>query len=102
MYRKAGQAEDGLNALAGALMVMDKSGECHSDAELYRLKGRTDPAVERPEFRVEGQRSRSMFSEGHRHCQKAKCEVAGAASSNGFESAVASAGQSQRSTPNVS
>jgi predicted ATPase len=38
-YGKAGQAEDGLAALAQALTVMDKSGERFYEAELYRLKG---------------------------------------------------------------
>ncbi|MBI3757393.1 MAG: AAA family ATPase [Deltaproteobacteria bacterium] len=38
-YRKAGQAEDGLAALAEALAVVDKSGERFYEAELYRIKG---------------------------------------------------------------
>jgi predicted ATPase len=38
-YGKAGQAEDGLAALAEALTVVDKSGERFYEAELYRLKG---------------------------------------------------------------
>jgi predicted ATPase len=33
------QAEEGLAALAQALMVVDKSGERFYEAELYRLKG---------------------------------------------------------------
>src|SRR5262249_6085458 len=36
---KAGQAEEGLAALAEALTVVDKSGERFYEAELYRLKG---------------------------------------------------------------
>ena len=39
MYGKAGQAEEGLAALAEALTVVDKSGERFYEAELYRLKG---------------------------------------------------------------
>jgi class 3 adenylate cyclase/predicted ATPase len=39
VYGKAGQAEDGLAALAEALTVVDKSGECFYEAELHRLKG---------------------------------------------------------------
>jgi predicted ATPase len=38
-YGKAGQAEDGLAALAEALTVVDKSEERFYEAELYRLKG---------------------------------------------------------------
>ena len=38
-YGKAGQAEEGLTALAEALAVVDKSGERFYEAELYRLKG---------------------------------------------------------------
>jgi len=36
---KAGQVEKGLNALAEALAVIDKTGERYYEAELYRLKG---------------------------------------------------------------
>jgi predicted ATPase len=38
-YEKVGQTEEGLNALAEALAVMDKTGERQYEAELYRLKG---------------------------------------------------------------
>jgi predicted ATPase len=38
-YGSAGQAEDGLAALAEALTVIDKSGERFYEAELYRLRG---------------------------------------------------------------
>src|SRR5262249_46601415 len=38
-YEKAGQAEEGLAALAEALTVGDKTGERFYEAELYRLKG---------------------------------------------------------------
>ena len=38
-YGKAGQAEEGLAALAEALTVVDKTGERFYEAELYRLKG---------------------------------------------------------------
>ena len=36
---KTGQVEKGLNALAEALAVIDKTGERYYEAELYRLKG---------------------------------------------------------------
>ncbi len=39
VYGKAGQTEEGLTALAEALAAVDKTGECHHEAELYRLKG---------------------------------------------------------------
>ena len=38
-YGKAGQAEAGLNALAEALVAVDKTGARSWEAELYRLKG---------------------------------------------------------------
>jgi len=38
-YGKAGQAKEGLAALAEALTVVDKSDERFYEAELYRLKG---------------------------------------------------------------
>src|SRR5262249_61978620 len=38
-YGKAGQAEEGLNTLAEALAVVDKTGERFYEAEVYRLKG---------------------------------------------------------------
>jgi predicted ATPase len=38
-YGKAGQAEQGLKALAEALATVDKTRECFYEAELYRLKG---------------------------------------------------------------
>ncbi|MBI3756687.1 MAG: AAA family ATPase, partial [Deltaproteobacteria bacterium] len=38
-YGKTGQAEEGLNALAGALAAADKTGERWYEAELYRIKG---------------------------------------------------------------
>jgi predicted ATPase len=38
-YGKSGRAEEGLTALAGALDMVQKTGECFYEAELYRLKG---------------------------------------------------------------
>jgi predicted ATPase len=38
-YSKVGQAEEGLSALAEALGFVHKTGGCHNEAELYRLKG---------------------------------------------------------------
>jgi predicted ATPase len=38
-YGKAGQAEEGLRALAEALATVDNTGERVYEAELYRLKG---------------------------------------------------------------
>lgn len=39
VYGKIGQVEEGLGALAEAFAVVDKTGECCLEAELYRLKG---------------------------------------------------------------
>jgi predicted ATPase len=38
-YGEVGQTEEGLNALAEALAMTDKSGERYYEAEIYRLKG---------------------------------------------------------------
>jgi class 3 adenylate cyclase/predicted ATPase len=38
-YGEVGQTEEGLTVLAEALAVVDKTGERHWEAELYRLKG---------------------------------------------------------------
>jgi predicted ATPase len=38
-YRNAGQVEEGVSALAEALVVIDKTGERFYEAELYRLYG---------------------------------------------------------------
>jgi TOMM system kinase/cyclase fusion protein len=38
-YGQAGQAEAGLRVLAEALTVVSKTGDCHHEAEIYRLKG---------------------------------------------------------------
>jgi len=39
IVRKTGQVEEGLRVLAEALTVVDTSGECFYETELYRLKG---------------------------------------------------------------
>jgi hypothetical protein len=38
-YGRVGQTEEGLRALAEALVAVAKTGECFYEAELYRLKG---------------------------------------------------------------
>jgi len=53
-YGKAGQAEDGLAALAEALTVVDKSGERFYEAEVYRLKG----ALTLQQSKVQGPKSK--------------------------------------------
>ncbi|HEV8717053.1 MAG TPA: hypothetical protein VGX03_30060, partial [Candidatus Binatia bacterium] len=54
-YGKAGRAEEGLNVLAEALAVMDKTGEREYEVELYRLKGMLtlQSEVRSPRSRVE-------------------------------------------------
>ena len=99
-YRKAGQAEDGLNVVVEALAAVDKTGERFYEAELYRLKGElllnnergmqlprrvgiTHQSVSNAETRTVGrahpteERSRSVFSQGHRDCPEAASEIAG-------------------------
>src|SRR5262249_17188184 len=61
-YGKAGQAEDGLAALAEALTGVDKSGERFYEAELYRLYG--ELSLQR--FNVQGSKSKvEEEAEGH-------------------------------------
>jgi predicted ATPase len=38
-YGKTGRVEDGLRLLAEGLAVIEATGECRQEAELYRLKG---------------------------------------------------------------
>jgi predicted ATPase len=61
-YGKAGQAEEGLGALAEALTVVNKTGERFFEAELYRLKGQLvlqsgvrGPACEMPNPQLEAE-----------------------------------------------
>ena len=55
MYGQVGQAEEGLNLLAEALNAVDKTGDCHYEAELYRLKGELilQSQVQGPKSKVE-------------------------------------------------
>jgi predicted ATPase len=39
-YGHMGQTEEALNVLAEALALVNKNGDCHWEAELYRLKGK--------------------------------------------------------------
>ena len=58
-YGKAGQAEDGLAALAEALTMVDKTGERFYAAELYRLKG----ALTLQQSKVQGPKSKAEEAE---------------------------------------
>jgi predicted ATPase len=55
-YGKAGQVDEGLTLLAEALALVDKTGECYYEAELYRLRGELTLAQSRvrsPAFSVQ-------------------------------------------------
>ncbi|MGH8008449.1 MAG: ATP-binding protein, partial [Candidatus Binatia bacterium] len=82
-YGKMGQAEEGLTVLAEALALVNKTGERWWEAEMYRLKGQLtlQSKVQSPKSKVQSRRppapdprppsgggSRSMLSQGHRHC----------------------------------
>jgi len=58
-YGKVGQVEEGLGALAEAFAVVDKTGECCLEAELYRLKGELVL-----QSKVQGPKSRRVQSLG--------------------------------------
>jgi predicted ATPase len=55
VYGKVGQPEDGLVVVAEALAIVDNSGECVVEAELYRLKGTLtlQSKVQGPKSKVE-------------------------------------------------
>ena len=55
-----GQGEEGLNALAEALMLVEKNGERLYEAELYRLKGELTL-----QFNVQSPQSRGQEAEGY-------------------------------------
>ena len=61
-YGKAGQAEEGLAALAEALTVVDKSGERFYEAELYRLKGQLTLETSLEESRTSPKQSSQVSS----------------------------------------
>jgi predicted ATPase len=61
-YGKAGQIDEGLNIVAEALVLVDNTGECVYEAELYRLKG-------------ELLRSRSEWEKGHTRQDKPGCPL---------------------------
>ena len=106
-YGKVGQVEEGLTVLAEALAVVDKTGERFYEAELYRLKGRTDAAkvISRqlsvvsyrsstPEPRPPS-RSRSVFSQSHRNRAEAASQVAGTARRDEPRASVAATRQAR-------
>ncbi len=57
-YGRAGQAEEGLAALAEALALADNRGERFSEAELYRLKGELTLQRENQKSKGKGQKSK--------------------------------------------
>jgi predicted ATPase len=59
-YEKAGQAEEGLNALAEALAVVNKTGGRYYEAELYRIKGQLvlQSEVRSPKSQKENQKAK--------------------------------------------
>jgi class 3 adenylate cyclase/predicted ATPase len=61
-YGKVGQAEEGLNTLADALDVVDKTGERFYEAELYRLKGELTLAHEGKSQKAKGKSQKSKIS----------------------------------------
>ncbi len=58
VHGKMGQPEKGLNAIAEAMDIMNKNGERHYEAELYRLKGELllQQEKQKPVLSVEGAR----------------------------------------------
>jgi predicted ATPase len=59
-YGKVEQVEEGLTVLAEALAVVDKSGECWCEAELYRLKGELLLARKSKNQRANGKNQKSL------------------------------------------
>jgi len=79
-YGKAGQAEEGLAALAEALALVDKTGERWYEAELYRLKGTLTL-----QSQVQGPRSKvsRRVDIAHQHVRLAEAETVGGARPTG-------------------
>ncbi len=103
-HAKAGQAEEGLTVVVEALdLVEHEAGTRRGEAELYRLKGQLTlkqsgvRSPQHPAPNTQHPRSRSVFSESHRHCPPPECEVPRAAGGDEPETAVAAAGQEGRS-----
>ncbi len=57
-YGKTGRVEEGLTALAEALVTVDKTGERFYEAELYRLKGELLLQQESQKSKGKGQKSK--------------------------------------------
>ena len=91
---KRDRPKKGLRVLAEALAFVDKTGERFYEAELYRLKGeltlqqfkvsslRVQVTNPQPLTLTPKKRSRSVFSQGYRHCPAAAGEVMGIARNN--------------------
>jgi class 3 adenylate cyclase/predicted ATPase len=62
-HGKAGQAEEGVAVLAEALAVVDKTGECFYEAELYRLKGELTLQVGSQKSKGKSQKSLTLDSQ---------------------------------------
>jgi hypothetical protein len=93
-HGEVGQTEEGLNVLAEALAMTDKSGERYYEAEIYRLKGE----LTLKQSRVQSLESR-VEKEAEECFQKAidiarpTGEVIGAAGGNELGPSVAESGQ---------
>jgi class 3 adenylate cyclase/predicted ATPase len=57
-YGKAAQVEEGLQLLTEALELVDKSGECFYEAELYRLKGTLTLQLEKQKAKSKKQKAK--------------------------------------------
>jgi predicted ATPase len=62
-YGKAAQVEAGLHLLTEALELVDKSGECFYEAELYRLKGKLLLAQEVKNQKSKGKSQKSKITD---------------------------------------
>lgn len=62
-YRKVGQPEKGLNVLAEALALVNKTGERYYEAELYRIMGELLLAQEGLRLQAEGLREKTEEAE---------------------------------------
>lgn len=57
-YGRVGQVEEGLSVVAEALALVDKTGQCVSEAELYRLKGELTLQQESQKAKGKGQKAK--------------------------------------------
>ena len=99
VYRKGGQVEAGLAAVAEALAFVERSEERVYEAELYQIQGELTLQKSKVEnSQVESRRrSGRMLSQGYRYCSTPGSQILGTARRHEHGAFVATAGEAGRS-----